>query len=85
MDARPKPVFPHWVGHFNVVTALLMGPGAFAIVHKSGPLAWNGWLSLWVRMATFAVYVAVMFLVARSAIKEQTVEESFSVPPGVVA
>jgi hypothetical protein len=75
MDARRKRVFPKWVGHFNVVTALLMGPGAFAIVYQKGPLAWNGFLSFWVRLASYGAYIAVMFFVARSAIKEQALEE----------
>jgi hypothetical protein len=75
MDARPKPIFPHWVGHFNLATALLMGPGAFAIVHKTGPLAWDGFLSFWVRIGTYGLYVAVMFFVVRSAINQQALEE----------
>ena len=37
MDARPKLVFPRWVGHFNIATALLMVPGAFALVYETGP------------------------------------------------
>jgi hypothetical protein len=84
MDARRKPVFPHWVGHFNIVTALFMGPGAFAIVRKTGPLAWNGVLSFGVRLASFGVYLAVMFFVARAAIKQQAFEEDQALPIGVV-
>jgi hypothetical protein len=83
MDTRPKPIFPHWVGHFNVVTALLMGPGAFAIVHKTGPLAWDGSLSFWVRIATYGLYIAVMFFVVRSAIEQQALEEEQTIAPGV--
>jgi hypothetical protein len=75
MDARDKPVFPRWVGHFNVVTALLMVPGAFAIIHKTGPLAWDGSLSFTLRIGTYALYVAVMFFVVRAAIQRQAGEE----------
>jgi hypothetical protein len=63
LDARPDPVFPRWVAHFNVLTAALMVPGAFALMHKTGPLAWDGSLSFSLRLITFAVYVAVMFCV----------------------
>ena len=45
LDARPDPVFPRWVAHFNVVAAVLMIPGAFAFLHKTGPLAFDGSLS----------------------------------------
>jgi hypothetical protein len=61
LDARAVPIFPRWVAHFNVVTAILMLPGAFAFLHKTGPLAWNGSLSFSLRLITFSVYVAVMF------------------------
>lgn len=76
MDARPKPVFARWVGHFNIVTALLMVPGAFALLYKTGPLAWDGALSFWLRIATYALYVGVMFVVVRSAIHAQAAEEA---------
>lgn len=61
LDVRPAPVFPRWVAHFNVLTAILILPGAFAFLHHTGPLAWNGSLTFWLRLSTFAVYVAVMF------------------------
>lgn len=75
LDARPDPVFPRWVAHFNVATALLMVPGAFAILYKTGPLAWNGSLSFSLRLITFAVYVAVMFLVLRGVVSRQVQNE----------
>jgi Ca2+/Na+ antiporter len=78
MDAQPRPVFPRWVGHFNIATALLTAPAAFALMHKEGPLAWDGILSFWVRVGTYVSYLVVMFFVVRSAIhrqaREQTVE-----------
>jgi len=70
LDANPEPVFPRWVAHFNVVTALLMVPGAFSILYKTGPLAWDGSLSFTLRLTTFAVYVAVMFCVLLGVVKQ---------------
>lgn len=75
LDARPRPVFPIWVAHFNVVTALLFVPAAFSVMHKTGPLAWDGSLTFSVRLATFAVYVAVMFWVLLGVVKRQVEEE----------
>lgn len=85
MDARAEPVFPRWVGHFNIVTALLMVPSAFALVYKTGPLAWDGSLSFWLRIATYGLYVAVMFFVVRSAIQQQAIEEEQAPADGVAA
>ena len=81
MDAGPKPVFPRWVAHFNILAALLTAPGAFALMFKEGPLAWNGSLAFALRFATFAVYLAVMFFVVRSALNQQTREEGAAVWP----
>ena len=52
MDARSKPVFPRWVGHFNILAALLMTPGAFALMFREGPLAWDRSLAFGLRLGT---------------------------------
>jgi hypothetical protein len=70
-DKRPKPVFPRWAAHLSLLAALLMAPGAFSLMYKTGPLAWDGVLSFDLRVATFAIYIAVMFFVVRSALLEQ--------------
>ncbi len=75
LDARPKPVFPRWVAHFNIATALLMLPGAFSILYKTGPLAWDGSVSFSLRLITFAVYVAVMFVVLLRIVNRQIENE----------
>ena len=76
LDARPQPIFPRWVGHFNILTALLMMPGAFALMFREGPLAWDGSLAFGLRFGTFIVYIAVMFFVVRSALAQQAQELS---------
>jgi hypothetical protein len=75
LDARKQPVFPRWVAHFNIAASLLMIPGAFSILHKTGPLAWNGSLSFSLRLMTFATYVAVMFLVLLRVVNRQAQDE----------
>jgi hypothetical protein len=74
MDKRPVPVFPRWVGHFNLVTAACIAPAACASVFKSGPLAWNGAISFWLRLGTFSVYMATMFFVLRIAVRREAAE-----------
>jgi hypothetical protein len=75
MDAGRNPVFPRWVGHFNLLIALLMIPGAFTLMFKEGPLAWDGALAFGLRFSAYVVYIAVMFFVVRSALDRQAREQ----------
>ncbi|WP_020109867.1 hypothetical protein [Nocardia sp. 348MFTsu5.1] len=74
-DNGPNPVFPRWVGHYSLVSAIAMLPAAGAAVFKSGPMAWDGLLAFWVRNGVVAAFVVVMFVVLRAAIHRQAVEE----------
>ena len=74
-DDPADPVFPRWVGHFSLFTAAAMVPAAGAAVFHTGPLAWNGLLSFWVRNGAFALFVVVMFFVLRTALHRQAVED----------
>jgi hypothetical protein len=85
MDAGQKPIFPRWVGHFNVLTALLMAPGAFALMYLEGPLAWDGALAFWLRTGSFAVYIVVMFFVVRATLAEQERVQRLGAPDLAVA
>jgi hypothetical protein len=76
LDARPQPVFPRWVAPFNLLTAAAMTPAVCAVVFKTGPLAWDGFVSFWLRIGAFALYIAVMFFVVRAAIARQATEEA---------
>ncbi|WP_067899854.1 hypothetical protein [Nocardia vaccinii] len=69
-DAR-DPVFPRWVAHYSLVTAVLMAPSAGAAVFRDGPLAWNGAVSFWLRNIAFAAFVVVMFFVLRSSYRRE--------------
>jgi hypothetical protein len=71
LDARPDPVFPRWVGHFAIGVAVLLVPSAFSLLHLTGPLAWNGLVSFDLRIAVFAAYVVVMFVVLLRVVSRQ--------------
>lgn len=74
LDARPQPIFPRWVAPFNLAAAAAMTPAVCAVIFTTGPLAWNGVISFWLRLGAFAVYIVVMFFVVRSAISRQASE-----------
>src|SRR6478609_6277822 len=70
-DRGPNPVFPRWVGFFAVAMALAMAPAVCAAIVQTGPLAWNGAISFWLRNGAFALFVFVMFFVLRNALQRQ--------------
>jgi hypothetical protein len=74
-DNGPRPVFPRWVGHYAVATAIAMTPAAGAAIFKSGPLAWDGMASFGLRNIAFGAFIVVMFFVLRSALRRQAIEE----------
>lgn len=77
-DDGPDPVFPRWVGHFSLATALVMAPAVGAAIFTAGPLAWDGAVSFYARNGAFAVFVIVMFFVLRRALQRQAVAEGVS-------
>ena len=49
--------------HFNVLIAVALVPAGFAGLTLSGPFAWNGFLSFWVKNIAIALWIAVMAVV----------------------
>lgn len=83
LDSSPTPVLPRWVAPFSVVTALAIAPAACAAVLQSGPLAWNGAISFWLRISAYGVYILVMFVVLRAAVKREAAEEALTAQPAL--
>jgi hypothetical protein len=81
LDAHPRPIFPRWVGHVSLATAAAMVPAACAAVFRTGPLAWNGVVSFWLRIIAYTVFIVVMFFVLRAAIRREAVEDVLSAAP----
>jgi len=79
-DNGPDRVFPRWVGYYSLATAVLMTPAAGAAVFETGPLAWDGAISFWLRNGSFALFVIVMFFVLRTAVRRQAVEDGVVAP-----
>ncbi|CAN5560047.1 hypothetical protein BH09ACT7_BH09ACT7_50870 [soil metagenome] len=75
LDARTAPVFPRWVAPFSLVIAAAMTPAACAVIFRTGPLAWDGAVSFWLKIGAFSLYLVVMFFVLRAALKQQAIDE----------
>jgi len=75
LDRQARPVLRPWVAHFNLVFAVLMVPAAFTGAAMTGPFAWDGLLTFWVRNAAIAVWIVVMAVVLGKTIQRQRVED----------
>jgi len=75
-DTRPEPVFPRWVGYFNIWVALLFVPSVLVMFFKSGPFGWNGVMTFWLAANVFTIWLIVMLVVARRAVAQQEAEEA---------
>jgi len=76
LDRQERPVFPRWVAHFNLVVAALLTPAAFVGAAMTGPIAWDGAATFWVRNAAVGVWIVGMAVALRAAILRQRAEES---------
>jgi hypothetical protein len=75
LDRQERPVFARWVAHFNLVVAALLLPAAFAGAALTGPFAWDGLLTFWVRNIAIGLWIVVMAVVLRRAIERQRAED----------
>jgi hypothetical protein len=76
LDKQARPVFPRWVAHFNLLIAALVAPAALAVTTLTGPFAWDGVWSFWVRLVAISLWGVVMFFVLWSAVRREKREEA---------
>jgi hypothetical protein len=77
-DRSREPVFPKWVAHYALVTGIVMAPAALSAVFQSGPFAWDGFISFWVRNIAYATFLIVMFFVLRTTLARQVRNEGLA-------
>jgi hypothetical protein len=75
LDRQERPVFRPWVAHFNLAVAALLIPAAFAGTVMTGPIAWDGLLSFWVRNVAIGIWVVVMAVVLGRAIERERAKD----------
>ena len=78
LDRQPRPVFKPWVAHFNLLIAAALAPASFVGLALSGPLAWDGLLSFWVRNSAIGLWIVVMAFVLHAAIDRRRSEEGLA-------
>ncbi|HAD08622.1 MAG TPA: hypothetical protein DCF62_04000 [Porticoccaceae bacterium] len=70
-DFASEPVFPRWLGYFNIWVAILFVPGGLITFFKTGPFAWDGILAFWLPLVIFFAWFLVMFVVLLQTIRRQ--------------
>jgi hypothetical protein len=75
-DHRELPVFPRWVGYYNLWSAAMFLPGGLVIFFHTGPFAWNGLLAFWLVAVLFGAWFFVMTWVMLKAIKQDQAQPS---------
>ncbi len=73
-DRNTKPVFPRWVGYFNIWVPAAFIPAMLVPFFRTGPFAWDGIIGFWVPLVDFGIWTWVMFFLLRKAIREQALE-----------
>lgn len=63
LDRQERPVFPGWLAWFNILIAIAIAPAAFTALALTGPIAWDGLLSFYVRNTAIGLWIVVMILV----------------------
>lgn len=73
-DDPSRPVFHRWVALFNLLVGAALVPAAFVGVSLTGPLAWDGLLSFWVKNVAIALWIVVMGVVLGQAVYRERAE-----------
>ncbi len=67
-DHNEQKLYPRWVGFFNLWCALLIFPAGLIGFFKTGPFAYNGFISFWFAVFVFFGWMVTMTVVTFQAI-----------------
>jgi hypothetical protein len=59
LDKRRTPLFPRWLGYYNLWVALMFTPSSFVVFFHNGLLAWNGLVAWYLPVAAFATWLVI--------------------------
>lgn len=76
LDSRVNPVFPRWLGYFNLYAAVSFIPGSFNVFFMNGPMAWDGLLAFYYPIPVFVAWMFVNSWGLLKAVDHQLSEEA---------
>lgn len=68
-DQRERPVYPRWFGYTCFWAGLLFAPAGLIIFFKGGAFAWNGFISWWVVLSVFALWIILVTVLTARAVQ----------------
>jgi hypothetical protein len=66
-------VFPRWAAYITFGSVMCWSPGLLIIFFKEGPFSYSGQLAMWLPISEFFIWLAIIDVLARKAIKRQIV------------
>jgi hypothetical protein len=70
-NPREYQAYPRWAGYYALLVAFVEAPATLVIFFKTGPLAYNGLIALWVVVGDFFVWVMVMTVLTLKVIAKE--------------
>lgn len=70
-DKSSTPVFPRWLGFYNIAVTSIFFPVGLILFFKTGPFAWDGMLAFWIPLVDFFIWMIVMTVFLFKAINQQ--------------
>ena len=79
LDRRERPVFPRWLGYYNLWVALMFLPGTFNVFYESGPLSRNGIVAWYIPLVVFATWLVITSFYLSRAVDTMADDEPVNV------
>ena len=79
LDRRERPVFPRWLGYYNLWVALMFLPGTFNVFYESGPLSRNGIVAWYIPLIVFATWLVITSFYLSRAVDTMADDEPVNV------
>jgi hypothetical protein len=67
---------PRWVGYLNFWVASAFVPDVLAFFFHGGPFGWRGIFIFWLAVTAYSVFLVVMGVVLRNAIRESAASDA---------
>jgi hypothetical protein len=75
-DTRREPVFPRWLGYYNIFVGLIFCPDLLVPFFKTGPFDWRGIFPYYLPFAVYGVWLLVMMVMTVRAIRQESAENA---------